>query len=88
MFEAEDLREILDEETDVNWALIVDKPVRKEFVDVHFRYIVEYDVDGDYWRLSFVEDSRHSGGDSALGPIDTEAVVEEFRGFVQESWPD
>lgn len=81
---SEDLEKILESETGLMWSTIKDKPDLKRFTAISFEVRVEYYSGKEYWRFSF-EDAA-SGYETALGPIKTESIYNEFRPFVSEAY--
>lgn len=86
MVNTDDLQMVLREETDLEWTVAEDKPDLKRFNAVSFQFTLAYRSGKDNWRISF-EDAA-SGDEEALGPIDTDNLESEFRGFVSETYND
>lgn len=86
MVDTEELKTVLESETGLDWTVATDKHTLKRFVAVSFEYKVEYYDESDHWRFSF--DDKASGKNSALGPIDTNSVMTEFRPFVRETYSE
>lgn len=86
MVDAQELETVLESETGLHWTIADDKPTLKRFVAVSFEYKAEYYENKDHWRLSF-EDAA-SGNSQALGPIQTDSVLNEFRPFVEETYSE
>lgn len=86
MVEAQELEEVLESETGLDWTVAEDKPTLKRFVAVSFEYKVKYYESKDHWRFSF-EDAA-SSADRGLGPIQTDSIMTEFRPFVKETYSE
>lgn len=85
MVNTDALKTQLESETDLHWTVSTDKPGLKKFVAVSFEYVIEYRDDRDNWTFRY-EDMANPDKDAALGPIQTDHVVDEFRGFVSETF--
>lgn len=87
MVSGDDLKTMLESETGLHWTVADDKPSLKRFVAISFEYRLEYSQDRDGWTFIF-DDQSTPEEPSKLGLIDTDSVSSEFRGFVQETYPE
>lgn len=79
--DGEQLKSILEEETQLHWSLIDDNPDYIRLTSVSYEVVVEY-IDNAY-RFNF-DDAASTRGDSKLGPV-KHNVKSEFRDFVQNA---